>query len=67
MNSVRGVLGGAKRHLQGVDPNRFKTHFVKGYEEKDFSLATNIDEDSGDVPSINVDSDDHGVCVGEQS
>jgi hypothetical protein len=35
--------------------------------EKDFSLATIIDKDFGDVPSINVDGDDHGVCVGEGS
>jgi hypothetical protein len=42
-----------------------KTHFVKGYEEKDFGLATVVNEDFGDVSSIDVDGDDHGVCVGE--
>jgi hypothetical protein len=42
-----------------------KTHFVEGYEEKDFILATIIDEDFGDVPSIDVDGDNHGVYVGE--
>jgi hypothetical protein len=30
-------------------------------------LATIIDEDSGDVPSIDVDGDNYGVCVGERS
>jgi hypothetical protein len=44
-----------------------KTHFVEGCEEKDFSLAPVIDEDFCDIPSINVDGDDNGVCVGEQS
>jgi hypothetical protein len=81
------VLGGAKRHQQGDDPDRFnsfpaeaveglhrlfellsiKTHFFKGCEEKDFSLATIIDEDFGDVPSVDVDSDNYGICVGERS
>jgi hypothetical protein len=79
------VLGDAKTHRQGDDPDRFnsfftkaieglhlffellliKAHFVEGCKEKDFRLATVINEDFGDVPSIDVDGDDHGVCVGE--
>jgi hypothetical protein len=42
-----------------------ETHFVEGCEEKDFSFTTIIDEDFGDVPSIDIDGDDHGVYVGE--
>jgi hypothetical protein len=42
-----------------------KTHFVKGRKEKDLGLATIIDEDFGDVPSVDVDGDNHGVYVGE--
>jgi hypothetical protein len=42
-----------------------ETHFVEGCEEKDFSFATIINEDFGDVPSIDIDGDDHGVYVGE--
>jgi hypothetical protein len=36
-------------------------HFLEGWEKKDLSLATIVDEDFGNVPSINVDGDDHGV------
>jgi hypothetical protein len=36
-------------------------HFLEGWEEKDLSLATIVDEDFGNVLSINVDGDDHGV------
>jgi hypothetical protein len=42
-----------------------ETHFVEGCKEKDISLAAIIDEDFGDVPSIDVDGHDHGVCVVE--
>jgi hypothetical protein len=42
-----------------------KTHFVASYEEKNFGLATIVNEDFGDVPSIDVDGDDHGIYVGE--
>jgi hypothetical protein len=30
-------------------------------------LAAIIDEDFGDVPSVDVDGDDHGVCVGNEA
>jgi hypothetical protein len=42
-----------------------KAHFVEGCKEKDFSLATIIDEGFGGVPSVDVDGDDHGICMGE--
>jgi hypothetical protein len=42
-------------------------HFVEGCEENDFSLATVIYEDFGDIPSIIMDGDNHGVCVVERS
>jgi hypothetical protein len=42
-----------------------KTHFVEGCEEKDFGLATVVNKDFGDVPSIDMDGDDHGLCVWE--
>jgi hypothetical protein len=42
-----------------------KTHFVKGRKQKDFSLTTIIDEDFGEVSSVDVGCDNHGVCVGE--
>jgi hypothetical protein len=34
--------------------------------EKDFDLATIIDEDFGDIPSVDVDGDNHGVGMWEQ-
>jgi hypothetical protein len=43
-----------------------ETYFVEGCEEEDFSLATIIDEDFGDIPSVDVDGDDHGIYVEEQ-
>jgi hypothetical protein len=42
-----------------------KTYFVEGCEKKDFGLATVVNEDFGGVPSIDMDGDDHGFCVGE--
>jgi hypothetical protein len=44
-----------------------ETHFFEGREEKDFGLASIVDEDFGDMPSIDVDSDDHGVGMGKRS
>jgi hypothetical protein len=44
-----------------------KTHFVEGCEEKEFKLATVIDEDFGDVPSVDVDDNEHGVYVGNEA
>jgi hypothetical protein len=43
-----------------------ETHFVDGCEEKDFSFAAIVDEDSGDVPSVDVDGDDHSVGMGKR-
>jgi hypothetical protein len=42
-----------------------KNHFFEGCEEKDFVLASIVNEDFGDIPSVDVDSDDHGVGVGK--
>jgi hypothetical protein len=47
------------------EPLSIKTHFVEGCAKKDFGLATIVNEDFGDVSSIDVDGDNHGVCVGE--
>jgi hypothetical protein len=44
-----------------------ETHFFEGCEEKDFGLASIINEDFDDVPSVDVDSDDHGVGMGKRS
>jgi hypothetical protein len=44
-----------------------KTHLFEGYEKKDFSLATIVDEEFGDVPSVDVDGDDHSICMWERS
>jgi hypothetical protein len=44
-----------------------ETHFFEGCEEKDFGLASIVDEDFGDMPSIDVDSDDHGIGMGKRS
>jgi hypothetical protein len=41
------------------------THLFKGYEEENFSLTTIIDEDFGNVPSVNVDGDNHSIGMGE--
>jgi hypothetical protein len=83
VNDVKGyvfgarVLGGAKRHRQGDDPNRLNslpTEAIEGLHrflallsiKTHFSLATIIDEDFSDVPSVDVDGDNHGICVGER-
>jgi hypothetical protein len=42
------------------------SHFVEGCEEEDFGLATIVDKDFGDVSSVDVDSDDHGIGIGKQ-
>ncbi len=42
-------------------------HFFEGRQEEDFCLAAIVDEDFGDVPSIDVDGDDHGVGMLERS
>jgi hypothetical protein len=44
-----------------------KAQFVEGCMEKDFSLATVIDEDFCDIPSVDVEGDNYGICVGKQS
>jgi hypothetical protein len=41
--------------------------FFEDREEKDFGFATIVDEDFGDVPSIDVNNDDHDVGVQEWS
>jgi hypothetical protein len=43
----------------------YQTLLVEGCEKYDFSLVTVIDKDSGDIPFINVCSDDHVICVWE--
>jgi hypothetical protein len=35
--------------------------------EKDFGLATIVNENFGGIPSIDMDGDDHSVFVGERS
>jgi hypothetical protein len=42
-------------------------HIFEGYKEENFNLAAIVYEDFGDIPSIDVDGDDHGIGVGEQS
>jgi hypothetical protein len=42
-------------------------HFFEGWKEKDFGLAAIVDEDSGNVPSIDVDGDNHGIGMWERS
>jgi hypothetical protein len=41
------------------------THFFKGLEEKDFSLVSIVDEDFGNVLSVDVNGDDHSVGMWE--
>jgi hypothetical protein len=41
------------------------THTKVAEVEKDFGLATIVNEDFGGIPSIDMDSDDHSVFVGE--
>jgi hypothetical protein len=43
------------------------THFLEDCEEKDFSLTAIVDEDFGDIPSIDVNGDNHDVGVWERS
>jgi hypothetical protein len=43
-----------------------KAHFVEGCEEEDFDLAAIVDKDFGDVSSVDVDSDGHGIGMRER-
>jgi hypothetical protein len=76
------ILWCAKWGGQGYDPDGFNSFsvevierlcrlfellFVIGQQEKDFSLTAIVDEDSGDVPPINVDGDNHGIGMWERS
>jgi hypothetical protein len=40
-------------------------HLFHGCEEEYFGLAAIINGDFGDVPSVDVDGDNHGIIVGE--
>jgi hypothetical protein len=42
-------------------------HFLEGQHEKNFYLAAIVDTVSDNVPMIDVDSEDHGICVRKRS
>jgi hypothetical protein len=42
-------------------------HFFEGRQEEDFCLAAVVDEDFGDIPSIDVDSMDRSIGMRERS
>jgi hypothetical protein len=41
-------------------------HLSKGRQEKDFGLPAIVDENFGDVSSVDVDGDDHSIGMWEQ-
>jgi hypothetical protein len=45
----------------------FRSKPIFKAEEKDFGLASIVNENFGDVPSINVNGDDHGVGMRKRS
>jgi hypothetical protein len=42
-------------------------YFFKGCEEENFGLIAILNEDFGNVPSVDVDGDDHDIGIGKQS
>jgi hypothetical protein len=43
------------------------THFFGRPKKEDLSLDVIVDEDFGNIPSVDVDSEDHGVGMWERS
>jgi hypothetical protein len=41
------------------------THLFKGCEEEDFGLATIVNENFGNIPSVDVDGDNHAIGMRE--
>jgi hypothetical protein len=42
-------------------------YFFKGCEEENFGLIAILNEDFGNVPSVDVDGDDHDIGIGKRS
>jgi hypothetical protein len=41
------------------------THLFEGCEKENFGLVTIVNKDFGNVPSVDVDGDNHGIGVRE--
>jgi hypothetical protein len=50
-----------------LEPLLVIAHILEGQQEKDFCLAAVVNEDFGNVPSVDVDGEDHGVDMRERS
>jgi hypothetical protein len=40
-------------------------HLFEGCEKENFGLATIVNKDFGNAPSVNVDGDNHGIGMRE--
>jgi hypothetical protein len=66
-----GVNSLALEAIEGLcrllEPLLVIAHILEGRQEKDFCLAAIVNEDFGNVPSVDVDGEDHGVDMRERS
>jgi hypothetical protein len=42
-------------------------HFLEGRQQKDFGFADVVNEDFANIPSINVDGENHSIGMWERS